>query len=121
MGKTEGNSRPYKLLHQIVSLTGINFNTRSIIGFVELTIVPTRNNLKDIRLNAKQCSIYKVSLNGIEPPLFQYGDPMLEVCPEDPNIRDLDTFSKKHLEQSNGVNPAVNKGELCFDIPSKII
>ena len=33
--------------------------------------------------------------------------------------RDLDTFSKKHLEQSNGVNPAANKGELCFDIPSK--
>ena len=33
--------------------------------------------------------------------------------------RDLDTFSKKHLEQSNGVNPAANKGELCFDIPSE--
>ena len=73
--------------HQVVSLIGINFNTKSIIGSVELTIVPTRSNLKDIRLNAKQCLIYKVSLNGqIEPKVFQYGDPMLEVCPEDPNV-----------------------------------
>ena len=86
MRKTGESQRPYKLIHQIVSLTGINFNTRSIIGFVELTIVPTKDNLKDIRLNAKQCLVYKVSLNGQIEPSFQYGDPMLEVCKEDPNV-----------------------------------
>jgi transcription initiation factor TFIID subunit 2 len=42
-------------LHQIVSLTGINFCTRSIIGFVELSILPLKENLRHIRLNAKQC------------------------------------------------------------------
>ena len=65
-------------------------STKSIIGIVELTILPTRDGVKDIRLNAKQLLIYKVSLkasNGqILEPAFQYGDPMLEVVKEDPNM-----------------------------------
>ena len=83
MRKGGDSQRPYKVIHQIVSLTGINFNTKSIIGIVELTISPTRDNIKDIRLNAKQLLIYKVSLKTnsgqIIEPTFQYGDPMLEV------------------------------------------
>ena len=83
MRKGGDSQRPYKLIHQIVSLTGINFNTKSIIGIVELTISPNRDNIKDIRLNAKQLLIYKVSLKTnsgqIFEPTFQYGDPMLEV------------------------------------------
>ena len=35
-------SRQIQVVHQIVSLTGINFTTKSIIGFVELTIVPLK-------------------------------------------------------------------------------
>ena len=66
-------------VHQIVSLTGINFQTRSIIGFAELTLVPLKETLKHIRLNAKQLKIYRVSLNGdLEAP-FQYFDPTLAV------------------------------------------
>ena len=41
-------------IHQTVSLTGINFSTRSVIGATDLTILPLRDNLKHIRLNAKQ-------------------------------------------------------------------
>ena len=125
MSKSERNrkagesQRPYKLLHQIVSLTGINFNTRSIIGYVELTIVPTKDNLKDIRLNAKQCKIYKVSLNGKIEPSFQYGDPMLEVCKEDANVRDLETYAKTHFEECVGVDPDLNRGEMCVVIPKE--
>ena len=109
----------FHTLHQIVSLTGINFNTRSIIGFVELTIVPSKDNLKDIRLNAKQCKIYKVILNGKIEPVFQYGDPMLEVCKEDSNIRDLDTYAKTHFEECSGVDPDLNRGELSVVIPKE--
>ena len=41
MKKTEA-SRQMQVVHQIVSLTGINFTTKSIIGFVELTILPLK-------------------------------------------------------------------------------
>ena len=35
-------SRQLQVVHQIVSLTGINFTTKSIIGFVELTTIPLK-------------------------------------------------------------------------------
>ena len=41
MKKTE-ISRQIQVVHQIVSLTGINFTTKSIIGFVELTVIPLK-------------------------------------------------------------------------------
>jgi transcription initiation factor TFIID subunit 2 len=47
---------------------------------VELTIVPSKDNLKYIRLNAKQLRIYRVCLNETVEASFQYFDPTLEVC-----------------------------------------
>ena len=82
-GGTE--DRPFAVVHQTVCLTGINFRTKSIIGSVELAIIPSKDNLRHIRLNAKQCRIYKVSLTSPTSNLsmeasFQYFDPTLEVC-----------------------------------------
>lgn len=93
-----------------MSLTGISFERRSIIvscdilkpaqpfvivirqlivscfqGFVELTIVPLKDNLRFIRLNAKQCRIYRVCLNDQYEANFQYCDPFLDICQADPN------------------------------------
>ena len=47
---------------------------------MELTIVPSKDNLKYIRLNAKQLRIYRVCLNETVEASFQYFDPTLEVC-----------------------------------------
>jgi transcription initiation factor TFIID subunit 2 len=69
--------------HQIVSLTGISFERKSIIGFVELTVVPLRDNLRHVKLNAKQCRIYRVILNDDYEAHFQYFDPFLDVCQSD--------------------------------------
>jgi len=114
-------SRHYRLMHQIVSLTGINFQTKSIIGYVELTLVPSRDNLRHIRLNAKQLRIYRVCLNeSIEAP-FQYFDPTLEVTQGDVDKRDLDTFAENHLTGCNLVDPDLNGGELNIRIPSEAI
>lgn len=52
-------------------------------GFVELTIVPLRDNLKTIKLNAKQCRIYRVILNEHYEAGFHYFDPFLNVCQSD--------------------------------------
>ena len=38
-------TRQIQVVHQIVSLTGINFTTKSIIGFVELTVIPLKVSL----------------------------------------------------------------------------
>jgi len=114
-------SRHYRLVHQIVSLTGINFQTKSIIGYVELTLIPSRDNLRHIRLNAKQLRIYRVCLNeSVEAP-FQYFDPTLEVTQGDVEKRDLDTFADNHLTGCNLVDPDLNGGELNIRIPSEAI
>jgi transcription initiation factor TFIID subunit 2 len=49
-------------------------------SYVELTIIPSKDNLKYIRLNAKQLRIYRVCLNETVEASFQYFDPTLEVC-----------------------------------------
>ncbi|MEQ2256712.1 Transcription initiation factor TFIID subunit 2 [Ilyodon furcidens] len=65
--------------HQVVCINNINFQRKSVIGYVELTIFPTVVNLNRIKLNSKQCRIYRVRVNELEAP-FIYNDPTLEVC-----------------------------------------
>ncbi|XP_060530001.1 transcription initiation factor TFIID subunit 2 isoform X2 [Cylas formicarius] len=114
--KTGDTIRPYKLAHQIVSLTGISFERKSIIGFVELTVVPLRDNLRVIKLNAKQCRIYRVILNEQYEAHFQYFDPFLDVCQSD-TVTSLDVFSQHHLTAAQKVDPDHAAGELVLTIP----
>ncbi|KAL7294026.1 hypothetical protein TKK_0012596 [Trichogramma kaykai] len=103
--------------HQILSLTGISFQRKSIIGMVELTIIPTKNTLKLIHLNAKQCRVYKVSLNDKFEVPFQYFDPFLDVAQGDEKQRSLEFFSNLHLAAALKVDPDNNAGELIIPIP----
>ncbi|XP_015121942.1 transcription initiation factor TFIID subunit 2 [Diachasma alloeum] len=115
--RTADNSRPFKLAHQIVSLTGISFQRKSIIGFVELTIVPLRDRLLKIRLNARQCRIYRVCLNDTLEAPFQYFDPFLDICQGDEKQRSLEFFSTMHLAAAQKVDPDNNSGELLITMP----
>ncbi|XP_025837308.1 transcription initiation factor TFIID subunit 2 isoform X2 [Agrilus planipennis] len=115
--RTADNCRPFKLAHQILSLTGISFERRSIIGFVELTIVPLKDNLRNIKLNAKQCRIYRVVLNDTFEAQFQYFDPFLDVCQGDSDTRSLETFSNLHLTAALKTDPDNNAGELVIIVP----
>lgn len=54
-------------------------------GFVELTLIPLKDNLRFIKLNAKQCRIYRVCLNDTYEAPFQYFDPFLDICQGDGN------------------------------------
>ncbi|KAI4499551.1 hypothetical protein M0802_005447 [Mischocyttarus mexicanus] len=103
--------------HQIVSLTGISFARKSIIGFVELTIVPLRDTLRLVRLNAKQCRIYRVCLNESYEAPFQYFDPFLDICQGDGKQRALEVFSNLHLSAAQKVDTDNNVGELVVQIP----
>ncbi|XP_046383438.1 transcription initiation factor TFIID subunit 2 [Ischnura elegans] len=103
--KAAGLTRPFKLVHQILSLTGINFLRQSIIGYVELTIVPLRDGIRSIPINSKQCKVYRVCLNDTYECPFQYFDPFLDVCQGDNKEQSLDHFSARHLVAALQVDP----------------
>ena len=89
--------------------------------YVELSLIPSRDNLKHIRLNAKQLRIYRVCLNeSVEAP-FQYFDPTLEVTQRDGDNdkKDLETFSENHVSGCNLTDPDLNGGELNIKVPSE--
>ncbi|XP_001664244.2 transcription initiation factor TFIID subunit 2 [Aedes aegypti] len=117
--KTADNVRPYKLAHQILSLTGISFERKSIIGFVELTIVPVKETLKVIRLNCRQCRIYRVILNDSYEATFHYFDPFLDICQGEIKNKSLEFFSKCHLEAAKKTDADHNAGELAIVVPDQ--
>lgn len=62
--------------HQKVELD-IDFSTQSLTGRTEITILPLRRDLREIRIDARQCTIplYQVMING-KPATFTYEDPL---------------------------------------------
>ncbi|XP_064486844.1 transcription initiation factor TFIID subunit 2-like isoform X2 [Ornithodoros turicata] len=116
-GKPHEIQRPYKLSHQVLCITSINFQRQSLIGFVELTLIPTRTDVRWIRINCKQCRVYRVRINDqIEAP-YQYNDPTLEICQGEVKQRNLDHFSASHSAAVASVNPGLGCGELSIKIP----
>lgn len=50
---------------------------------VELTLIPKKPNLRKVKLNAKQCRIYKIVLNNKFETNFDYYDLTQNVIPPD--------------------------------------
>ncbi|XP_061737606.1 transcription initiation factor TFIID subunit 2 isoform X2 [Nerophis ophidion] len=111
--------RPFKLTHQVVCINNINFQRKSVIGYVELTIVPTVANLNRIKLNSKQCRIYRVRINDLEAS-FIYNDPTLEVCHSESKQRNLNYFSSAYTAAVSAVDPDGGHGELVIKVPSEL-
>ena len=57
-----------------------------------------QENLKYIRLNAKQCKIYKVLLNGKYEASFQYFDPTLDIVQGVSHEHDVERYSDVHVK-----------------------
>ncbi|KAG8304477.1 Transcription initiation factor TFIID subunit 2 [Homalodisca vitripennis] len=85
----------------------------------ELTIVPLKDNLRFIKLNAKQCRIYRVCLNDVYEAPFQYFDPFLDICQGENNERSLEQFSPAHLYAANQIDPDHAAGELLISVPAE--
>uniref|UniRef100_A0A8C7LC32 Transcription initiation factor TFIID subunit 2 n=1 Tax=Oncorhynchus kisutch TaxID=8019 RepID=A0A8C7LC32_ONCKI len=90
-----------------------------VSGFVELTIFPTVVNLNRIKLNSKQCRIYRVRVNDLEAP-FIYNDPTLEVCHHESKQRNLNYFSSAYTAAVSAVDPDAGHGELVIKVPSEL-
>ncbi|KAJ7405005.1 TATA-box binding protein associated factor 2 [Willisornis vidua] len=88
-------------------------------GYVELTIFPTVANLNRIKLNSKQCRIYRVRVNDLEAA-FIYNDPTLEVCHQESKQRNLNYFSNAYAAAVSAVDPDAGNGELCIKVPSEL-
>ncbi|KAG9328988.1 hypothetical protein JZ751_008518 [Albula glossodonta] len=91
----------------------------AVNGYVELTIFPTVVNLNRIKLNSKQCRIYRVRVNDLEAP-FIYNDPTLEVCHHESKQRNLNYFSSAYTAAVSAVDPDAGNGELCIKVPSEL-
>ncbi|XP_070555415.1 transcription initiation factor TFIID subunit 2-like [Ptychodera flava] len=111
--------RPFRLSHQILCITGVNFQRKSIIGYVELHLIPSKPNLNKIKLNSKQCRIYRVCINDIWEASFLYNDPTLAICQSDAKQRNLNFFSTCHSAAVSSVDADSGNGELTIRIPQE--
>lgn len=119
--KVDSPVRPYKVSHQVLCITQINFQRQSYIGFVELTIIPLKNDLRKIRLNAKQFRIYKIAINDIYEVPFTYNDPCLSICQGNSKEKSVEHFNACHLDAVTSVDPDNGSGEVCIKVPSDLM
>ncbi|CAC5377567.1 TAF2 [Mytilus coruscus] len=107
-GKVDGQ-RPFKLAHQTLCIRAINFNRRSVVGYVELAIHPLVPNLRRVKIN--------MSINEQWDARFLYNDPSLEICQGDAKQRNLDYFQNFHLTSMTTVDPDTGNGEVTIRLP----
>ena len=112
--------RPFKLSHQLLAISSINFERKSFVGHVEMMLQMRRTDVSVIRVNCKQARIHQVSVNGYEAK-FQYEDPTLDLAQQDPKSRNLDFFGHSYYAAVCSVDPNHGyNGELTIRIPQEI-
>ena len=113
------NSRGFKLIHQIINITDIDFKKRSIGLNVQLHFIP-QNPSKPARisLNCQQLCIIKLLLNKKDAK-FTYIDPSLEVCYNIKNRRDVKYFFQSNRENvfASDLDLPHSVGELIITVP----
>ena len=71
--KTPVPQNRFTLFHQKVELD-INFN-QQITGRVEIEIHPEAKDFSEIYLNARQCTVTNITVNGVKDPIYYHVDP----------------------------------------------
>ncbi|KAL5266598.1 hypothetical protein ACHWQZ_G003840 [Mnemiopsis leidyi] len=110
----------YEVLHQIVSISSVNFTRKSISGFTELTIRPLSDIITFVSLNTQQTRIYNVTVDDIQDVKFTHDDPFHQIC-GDPSKRKLDYFLTKYqIAILKNDYDYKNQGELKIEVPKEI-
>ena len=112
--------RPYKLVHQVLSINQIHFQNRSYIGVTELHIIAATKDLKTIKLNCRQCKVFRILVNDMYECSYTYNDPLLELCPADNRQRSLDGFTASHYEAVLSTDSDKGFGEIIIQIPKQM-
>lgn len=122
--KKEGRNeilRQFRLSHQTLCITAINFENRSLIGYVELTLHPLKADLYCIKINSKQCKLYSICINDQWDVIFTYNDPTLEICQGDSKQRNLDFFQRCHMASVHSTDPDHGCGEVLLKLPPEAL
>ncbi|XP_049545880.1 transcription initiation factor TFIID subunit 2 isoform X1 [Anopheles darlingi] len=82
-----------------------------------MTIVPTSDWLPVIKLNCRQCRIYRVILNDSYECEYHYFDPFQDICQDEKKNKSLEFFSKSHLDVARKTDADQNGGELVVIVP----
>ncbi|TNN12019.1 Transcription initiation factor TFIID subunit 2 [Schistosoma japonicum] len=141
------SKRQYRLAHQALCITHIDFEQRLVIGFTQLVIWPTTSTLRRIHINCRQCRIHRILLEiaDNEPAGFEngrkgrnsgwvipkakllpsptdlpilYTDPTLEICERDIKLRTLDSFERRYASVVASTDPDEDAGEVTVRLPS---
>ncbi|GAB1607249.1 hypothetical protein Ahia01_001008300, partial [Argonauta hians] len=109
--------RQFKLSHQTLSVTALNFEARSLIGYVELILHPLSTDVYCIKLNSTLCKIYRICIEELWEAEFFYNDPTLEICQGDTKQCNLEFFQRCHLSVMNSIDPDIGNGEILIKLP----
>ncbi|GAA28713.2 transcription initiation factor TFIID subunit 2 [Clonorchis sinensis] len=139
-------TRGFRLSHQNLCITQIDFEQRLLVGFTQLILWPTTSDLRRVHLNCRQCRIHRVLLEPADPnaeayeqavsgasvkwtsakthrfpvptdlPVI-YHDPSLEICSRDTKLRTLDCFQRDHTLVAEKTDPDKHAGEVTIRIP----
>ncbi|BHF71087.1 Transcription initiation factor TFIID subunit 2 [Sparganum proliferum] len=128
--------RPYRLAHQSLCITQIDFSQQLVLGFTQLVIWPRTTGVRQIFLNVRQCRIHRVlvesadehfhssldpSQSYVPPPPTDvptnYTDPCLEISKRDCKLRTLDSFERRQTSVVASTDPDEGNGELSIRLP----
>ncbi|CAH8451080.1 unnamed protein product [Schistosoma haematobium] len=141
------SKRQYRLAHQTLCITHIDFEQRLIVGFTQLVIWPITPTLRRIHINCRQCRIHRILLEAAdnESAEFEsdrkgrssswgisktklipsptdlpilYTDPTLEICERDIKLRTLDSFERRYTSVVMSTDPDEDAGEVTVRLPS---
>ena len=130
------NKRNVSVIHQILVISNIDFESESIYGFTELTLSPNPVNTvqsqstentsissdfyETVSLNLKQCKVFCVCFNGNIDTDYEYCDPSLVKPCNDETKRDLQSLLYQDELGRLAVDADVSNGELCIQVPESI-
>ena len=115
--------RNITVIHQILSIADIDFESECIYGYTELTIASAQPDLEinTINLNCKQCKLYCVVFNGsVEAQTYEYCDPSLIKPCNDETKRDLQSLLYQDEYGRLSVDADEGNGEMCITVPDNI-
>lgn len=120
----KGSPRNFKLVHQYLCITSIDFKRKCLFGVVEFCILPLQSNLTKLKLNCKQLRIFRVCVQDNKENSewfdagFQLDDAEQNVCSQSKK-RSLEHFASCLQNAISSVEPENGGGELTVKLPKE--
>lgn len=117
--------RNYKLLHQILCISSIDFDSQTLFGYTELAVLPLTTNMRSIRLNcSKQCRINRITVQETIDAAYVHDDPFVQMQKNlndlDSAVRSVDVLRENFTKTASLVDADQGGGELLIKFPSEI-